>query len=59
VFHFFLNEQNPKKVPLFTHFGFCSFRKKMKNLLAWFIGEKSMRFTGLEIPEKPFPYRFF
>jgi hypothetical protein len=23
------------------------------------IGEKSMRLTGLEIPEKYFPYRFF
>ena len=31
----------------------------MKNFSAWVIGEKSMRLTGLEIPEKPFPYRFF
>ena len=31
----------------------------MKNFSTWVIGEKSMRLTGLEIPEKPFPYRFF
>jgi hypothetical protein len=39
--------------------GFVHLEKKMKNFPAWVIGEKLMRLTGLEIPQKAFQYRFF